>query len=115
MCGCNSGCNNNDQIIEVITDGPLPKGTDHLIDISMTPGQPPKVTKVQAVAPGTPASHCQSESEVTDDGVAVNTNKPPPQRDPKTGKPVPPKPAAEAKEQVQIPAKPKPPSKEKAL
>ena len=85
------------------------------MDINFTPGQSPKITKVQPVAPEAPASLAESEAiQSEDDSVAVGS-KPPPKRDPKTGKPIPPPAPPAPKEQVQIPAKAKPPSKEKAL
>ena len=83
--------------------------------MTFAPGKEPVVTKVQSVPVGAPAPinfvECVSGE---DDGVAL-ASKPPPKRDPKTGKPVPPPTPPAAKEQVQIPAKTKPPSKGAAL
>ena len=105
-------------IFDIVKDNPR-HAIDHLVDINFTPGQAPRVTKVQPMGKTgvlqAPANFAENEAvSMEDDGVAVNS-KPPPKRDPKTGKPVPlPAPPA-TKEQVQIPTKAKPPSKEKAL
>ena len=115
-CGCEPVAQNDlkDVVLQVVTDSPK-KELDHLVDINFTPGQAPKITKVQPVAPEKPASLAESEAEQSEDGSVAVGSKPPPKRDPKTGKPVPPPAPPAPKEQVQIPAKTKPPSKEKAL